>query len=100
MMSMVHMMSIVPLYTQHLFHDEHYDKPFFWTYFKTTLFSLYLSAFLFWRPWQRMCWEGCVRRGRGGGGRVRVGVGAGVGRVWLRMWGEGKGETVTTKTEV
>ena len=29
-----------------------------------------------------------------------MGVGAGVGRVWLRMWGEGKGETVTTKSEV
>lgn len=78
--------------SQHLFHDEHYDKPLFWTYFKTTLFSLYLSAFLFWRPWQRLCWEGC-RKGR----RERRG-GTGVGRVWLRMWGERNEDTVLTNT--
>ena len=73
--------------TQHLFHDEHYNKPLFWTYFKTTLFSIYLSAFLFWRPWQRLCWEGC-RRGRGRGRWA----GLGEGRVCL--WGNRKGGTV------
>ena len=53
---------MVLMNVQHLFHDGGYNKPLFWTYFKTTLFSIYLSAFLFWRPWQRMCgW----RRGEG-----------------------------------
>ena len=97
------MLKVAVQCTQHLFHDEHYDKPLFWTYFKTTLFSLYLSGFLFWRPWQRLCLEGCKRRESGGGGRggVRVGVGrtvgVGVGRVWLRMWGKGNGDSVAAK---
>ena len=40
---------------QYLFTQGSYDKPFFATYFKTSLFTIYLSAFIFWRPWQRLC---------------------------------------------
>ena len=40
--------------SQYLFTEE-YNKPFFTVYFKTTLFSIYLVAFVFWRPWQRLC---------------------------------------------
>lgn len=41
---------------QYLFTQADFDKPFFTTYFKTSLFIIYLSAFIFWRPWQRLCW--------------------------------------------
>ena len=41
---------------QYLFTQASFDKPFFTTYFKTSLFTIYLSAFIFWRPWQRLCW--------------------------------------------
>ena len=50
---------------QFLFTKESYDKPLFTTYFKTSLFSIYLVAFLFWRPWQRQCCKQahlCVRK--------------------------------------
>ena len=83
---------------QHLFSDE---KPFFWTYFKTTLFSIYLSAFIFWRPWQHMCLETCVgskkreereeRRER-----LRDGGGGGGGRRWT---GEGRMKINCTQVE-
>ena len=39
---------------QYLFTGD-YNKPLFTVYFKTTLFSIYLVAFVFWRPWQRLC---------------------------------------------
>ena len=29
-----------------------YDKPFFSTYFKTSLFMVYLTGFVFYRPWR------------------------------------------------
>lgn len=31
------------------------DRPFFATYFETSLFMLYLVGFIFWRPWRRQC---------------------------------------------
>lgn len=40
-------------------YSEKFPKPMFTTYFKTILFSIYLVAFLFWRPWQRACCNGC-----------------------------------------
>lgn len=40
---------------QYLFHKESYDKPLFTVYFKTSLFTIYLLPFFFWRPWQRLC---------------------------------------------
>ena len=51
-------------YKQFLFTEESYEKPFFTTYFKTSLFSIYLVAFLFWRPWQRQCCKEVCRCGR------------------------------------
>ena len=48
---------------QYLFTMESYEKPFFTTYFKTSLFSIYLVAFLFWRPWQRQCGREVCRCG-------------------------------------
>ena len=44
----------MPLLSQYLFTGD-YNKPLFTVYFKTTLFSIYLVAFVFWRPWQRLC---------------------------------------------
>ena len=42
---------------QYLYEGQSYVQPLFTTYFKTSLFSIYLVAFIFWRPWQRQC--GC-----------------------------------------
>ena len=36
-------------FTEYIFHDLHYDKPFFSTYFKTSLFCIYLTGFLAYR---------------------------------------------------
>ena len=47
---------------QFLFRQEDYPKPLFTVYFKTSLFTIYLVAFLFWRPWQRMCCPKWCRR--------------------------------------
>lgn len=41
--------------TEHLFKNEHYNKPFFSTYLKTTMFLLYLFGFLIWRSWRDQC---------------------------------------------
>ena len=57
--------SLQIIYTQ-----EAYNKPLFATYFKTSLFSIYLTAFIFWRPWQRLCVRGW--RIRDNGERQRV----------------------------
>lgn len=54
---------ILPHPLQYLFTMESYEKPFFTTYFKTSLFSIYLVAFLFWRPWQRQCGREVCRCG-------------------------------------
>ncbi|XP_077865118.1 solute carrier family 35 member F5-like [Saccoglossus kowalevskii] len=45
--------------TRYIFKSEDYEKPFFSTYLKTTMFMLYLLGFLFWRPWKDQC---CTRR--------------------------------------
>ncbi|XP_052798159.1 solute carrier family 35 member F5-like isoform X2 [Mya arenaria] len=39
--------------TKYLF--EEYNKPFFSTYMKTAMFTIYLSGFLFWPPWRNQC---------------------------------------------
>ncbi|XP_053373579.1 solute carrier family 35 member F5-like isoform X1 [Mercenaria mercenaria] len=53
--------------TKYLFKDEHFDKPYFSTYFKTAMFTLYLSGFLFWRPWRNQCRKnGVLQSGEGG----------------------------------
>ncbi|KAH3706102.1 solute carrier family 35 member F5-like isoform X2 [Dreissena polymorpha] len=41
--------------TKFIFENEHYEKPFFSTYLKTAMFSIYLSGFLFWKPWRNQC---------------------------------------------
>ncbi|KAL5489056.1 hypothetical protein EMCRGX_G018103 [Ephydatia muelleri] len=41
--------------SEYIFQNGTYPKPLFTTYFETSLFSIYLVAFIFWRPWQRAC---------------------------------------------
>lgn len=41
--------------TEYIFKDENFNKPFFSTYVKTTMFMLYLLGFLFWKPWRNQC---------------------------------------------
>ncbi|XP_076046427.1 solute carrier family 35 member F5 isoform X2 [Oratosquilla oratoria] len=41
--------------TKYIFENCGFDKPFFSTYLKTSMFSLYLLRFLFWAPWRRQC---------------------------------------------
>ena len=45
-------------FTEYIFNDLHYEKPFFTTYFKTTLFSIYLMGFAVYRPWRNQCLNG------------------------------------------
>ncbi|XP_071941987.1 solute carrier family 35 member F5-like [Antedon mediterranea] len=40
---------------------KEFNKPFFTTYVKTSMFMLYMLGFLFWKPWQRQCME-CIQR--------------------------------------
>jgi len=40
---------------QYIFHDEKYNKPFFSTYLKTSMFLIFLLGFVFWTPWQESC---------------------------------------------
>lgn len=44
--------------TEYIFNKEKFDKPFFTTYAKTSMFILYLFGFLFWEPWRRQCLHG------------------------------------------
>eukprot|EP00095_Tigriopus_kingsejongensis_P001336 snap_masked-scaffold1057_size73593-processed-gene-0.8 protein:Tk01336 transcript:snap_masked-scaffold1057_size73593-processed-gene-0.8-mRNA-1 annotation:"solute carrier family 35 member f5-like" len=48
-------MALSSEFTGYIFHDLDYDKPFFSTYFKTSLFMVYLTGFLFHRPWREQC---------------------------------------------
>lgn len=41
--------------TRYIFKEIDYNKPFFSTYFKSSLLVIYLSGFLFYRPWGRRC---------------------------------------------
>nr|XP_045593305.1 solute carrier family 35 member F5-like isoform X1 [Procambarus clarkii] len=41
--------------SEYIFHDTGFDKPFFSTYLKTSMFSLYLLGFIFWSPWRHQC---------------------------------------------
>ncbi|KAK6624523.1 hypothetical protein RUM44_011382 [Polyplax serrata] len=41
--------------TQYIYENEKFDKPFFTSYFKTSLFSLYLLGLCFWPPWRDQC---------------------------------------------
>ncbi|XP_045135672.1 solute carrier family 35 member F5-like [Portunus trituberculatus] len=41
--------------SEYIFNNTGFDKPFFSTYLKTSMFSLYLLGFIFWRPWRHQC---------------------------------------------
>ncbi|KAK7113401.1 solute carrier family 35 member F5-like [Littorina saxatilis] len=41
--------------TEYIFKNKKYDKPFFTTYVKTVMFSMYLIGFIIWRPWREQC---------------------------------------------
>jgi solute carrier family 35 protein F5 len=42
-------------YFQYIFHEEKFDKPFFSTYVKTSMFLIFLLGFLCWTPWHERC---------------------------------------------
>ena len=46
--------------TEYIFKDRHYDKPYFSTYLKLSMFILYLVGFLFRRSW----WYQCKKQNR------------------------------------
>jgi solute carrier family 35 protein F5 len=41
--------------TKFIYNNETFEKPFFCTYVKTSMFTLYLLGFLFWQPWKDSC---------------------------------------------
>ncbi|CAL8378076.1 solute carrier family 35 member F5 isoform X1 [Gadus morhua] len=41
--------------TSYIFRRQEYNKPFFSTFTKTSMFVLYLLGFLLWRPWRQQC---------------------------------------------
>ncbi|XP_018587860.1 solute carrier family 35 member F5-like [Scleropages formosus] len=41
--------------TLYIFKHQDYNKPFFSTFAKTSMFVLYLLGFLVWRPWRQQC---------------------------------------------
>ncbi len=57
-------------FTEYIFHDLAYDKPFFSTYFKTSLFTTYLLGFLVLKPWRDQCLG--MLRGEDGVARRRL----------------------------
>ena len=61
--------------TEYIFKTQKYNKPFFSTYLKTSLFMLYLPGFLVHRPWREQCLEAAQLRRIGGartGGEYRA----------------------------
>ncbi|KAG7503605.1 hypothetical protein JOB18_041810 [Solea senegalensis] len=49
--------------TSYIFKQQDYNKPFFSTFTKTSMFVLYLLGFLLWRPWRQQC-SGSLKRRR------------------------------------
>uniref|UniRef100_A0A672FT32 Solute carrier family 35 member F5 n=1 Tax=Salarias fasciatus TaxID=181472 RepID=A0A672FT32_SALFA len=47
--------------TSYIFKQKEYNKPFFSTFTKTSMFVLYLLGFLLWRPWRQQC-TGSLKR--------------------------------------
>jgi len=47
--------------TEYIFKDQKFNKPFFSTYVKTSLFMLYLPGFVLYRPWRDQCIGGLQR---------------------------------------
>lgn len=52
---------VLPLCRQYIFKRQDYNKPFFSTFTKTSMFVLYLLGFLLWRPWRQQC-TGSIKR--------------------------------------
>uniref|UniRef100_A0A8C4GWE3 Solute carrier family 35 member F5 n=1 Tax=Dicentrarchus labrax TaxID=13489 RepID=A0A8C4GWE3_DICLA len=48
--------------TSYIFKRQEYNKPFFSTFTKTSMFVLYLLGFLLWRPWRQQCTGSLKRR--------------------------------------
>ncbi|XP_033875437.1 solute carrier family 35 member F5-like isoform X2 [Acipenser ruthenus] len=44
--------------TSYIFKRQDYNKPFFSTFAKTSMFILYLVGFLVWKPWRQQCARG------------------------------------------
>ncbi|KAK1165808.1 solute carrier family 35 member F5-like [Acipenser oxyrinchus oxyrinchus] len=44
--------------TSYIFKRQDYNKPFFSTFAKTSMFILYLVGFLVWKPWRQQCTRG------------------------------------------
>ena len=51
-------------FTKYIFTELSYDKPYFSTYFKNSLFSSYLLGFVMYRPWRHQL----LNQGGGGNG--------------------------------
>lgn len=47
--------------TEYLFKKKNFNKPFFTTYSKTSMFVLYLLGFIMWEPWRYQCKYGSVK---------------------------------------
>ncbi|MBN3285326.1 S35F5 protein, partial [Polyodon spathula] len=45
-------------FLQYIFKRQDYNKPFFSTFAKTSMFVLYLVGFLVWKPWRQQCTRG------------------------------------------
>ena len=48
--------------TEYIFKTQNFNKPFFSTYLKTSLFMLYLPGFLVYKPWRDQCQVGMQLR--------------------------------------
>lgn len=51
--------------TEYIFKHQKFNKPFFSTYMKCSLFMLYLPGFLVYKPWREACRAGLVARRQG-----------------------------------
>lgn len=40
---------------QYIYRDATFEKPFFSTYIKTSMFTFYLLGLCFWPPWREQC---------------------------------------------
>lgn len=40
---------------QYIYREAAFEKPFFSTYVKTSMFTLYLLGLCFWPPWRDQC---------------------------------------------
>ncbi|KAJ8879917.1 hypothetical protein PR048_020538 [Dryococelus australis] len=47
--------NFVCVFPQYIYHNENYEKPFFSTYVKTSMFTIYLFGLCFWPPWRDQC---------------------------------------------